>query len=239
MGIDDRNQTARSELKYIIHKFEAYKIIYFLKPFCSLDKNARNSRGYCVRSLYFDDVEDSFFYDKINGIKDRIKIRIRTYLPESRVYKLEIKEKHHDYVSKWSVPVSREYLPEIINGSFRVNADNPVLNRIISYHRLSGLRPVVLVDYWRKAFVFDQDGDPVRITIDSDISSHVNHPDLFQSGPCGHRLLRPELAILEIKFRSVFPDRLRPAIRNLRALRSAFSKYALSRKFALIPAFDV
>jgi hypothetical protein len=189
--------------------------------------------------LYFDDAENSFLYDKINGIKDRIKIRIRTYLPESSVYKLEIKEKHHDYVSKWSVPVPVELLPDLINGTCGVDAENRILNRIISTHQCSLLRPVVLVDYWRKAFLFFQGENPVRITIDSDVSSDVSHLDFFKPSPCAHRLLRPELAILEIKFRNRFPDRLRPAIQNLRALRSSFSKYALSRKFAVVPAFDM
>lgn len=49
--------------------------------------------GYLVRSLYFDSIYDDDYFDKINGLEYRKKIRLRIYDPDQDWAKLEVKEK--------------------------------------------------------------------------------------------------------------------------------------------------
>lgn len=70
----------RHELKYYINQ-GAYT---FLSKKLSLtmeqDKYARKNGGeYLIRSLYLDDMDDSAFREKLDGIDNRDKFRIRIY----------------------------------------------------------------------------------------------------------------------------------------------------------------
>lgn len=229
----------RNELKYIISTRYSYDLYYHLRSICSIDKNVVNGQSYCVRSLYFDDAENSFLYDKINGIKDRIKIRIRTYLPKSVLFKIEIKSKFNNYVKKEAVIISDELVHKLIGGEFHLENDNSVINQIFMLNSVNKLSPVVLIDYWRKPLIYHQGNDPVRITIDSQIRSSVGHFDIFDTKPCMHPVLRPEMAVLEVKYRSEIPTPITRALESIPVMRSSFSKYALARRPSLTQAFDM
>jgi hypothetical protein len=68
----------RHEQKYLISEDEMACIVPVLKKIASSDENAKNGR-YFIRSLYFDDLWESAWYDKLAGTADRKKYRIRFY----------------------------------------------------------------------------------------------------------------------------------------------------------------
>ena len=69
----------RYEFKYILNKNLKFLIESDILNFMKLDKFAIKNKGYFVRSLYFDDENSSEYYNKIDGVMNRRKFRLRTY----------------------------------------------------------------------------------------------------------------------------------------------------------------
>ena len=84
----------RKELKFIINALEAKQIKEKLK---SLTKN---NKKYIVRSLYFDNYQNSCFYDNLEGISPREKYRLRIYDRNFEKIYLECKRKEYNFVNK-------------------------------------------------------------------------------------------------------------------------------------------
>ena len=66
-------KTFRHEFKYVISYDESLRLREKLDQVLRYD---RSSRGYMVRSLYFDSVDDEDYYDKQGGEIKRKKIRL-------------------------------------------------------------------------------------------------------------------------------------------------------------------
>ena len=66
----------------------------------SIDKNAIDGKGYRVRSLYFDNYNDKVLREKIDGVNEREKFRLRLYNDDTSFIKLEKKVKKTVYPIK-------------------------------------------------------------------------------------------------------------------------------------------
>ena len=102
---------SRFEFKYILPKALRDEIEKEILFFMSLDPftEGRNERKYEVRSLYFEDMVYSNYYEKIDGMENRAKFRIRTYSldPETRSHIfLEMKCRKKAMVYKHRVPIN-------------------------------------------------------------------------------------------------------------------------------------
>ena len=75
----DNEIFSRFEFKYIIKRSVSEAIQNEVKNFTKIDGYANNKGKYLVRSLYFDNNIFTNFREKIDGIKNRHKFRIRTY----------------------------------------------------------------------------------------------------------------------------------------------------------------
>ena len=69
----------RHELKYFINFQDYFTLSNKLKVLMKRDDNSNEKGDYHIRSLYFDDYEDSALYEKQSGILRRKKYRIRIY----------------------------------------------------------------------------------------------------------------------------------------------------------------
>ena len=76
---NDNNFFSRFEFKYILKKSLSSLIKNEVKHFMHQDKFTKDNDHYLVRSLYFDNQGCSNFNEKIDGLKNRHKFRIRTY----------------------------------------------------------------------------------------------------------------------------------------------------------------
>ena len=87
----------RFEIKYQIFLAKRDIIIRHSKPFMELDPYVTNNHHYEVRSIYFDSPFRKAFFDKTNGIKTRVKLRIRYYPDfqngENELVFIELKKK--------------------------------------------------------------------------------------------------------------------------------------------------
>lgn len=222
---------ARHELKYFIHPAEVEALRLKLRRGMKLDRHCVGGKPYAIRSLYFDDIGNSAFYDKVDGVQDRDKYRIRIYRHSDAEIFLERKRKLGDLIQKSSVQITRRLCDQIISGDPRglYRSDNALLKDLFVQMRTKLLRPVVIVDYEREAYLYPV--EDVRITFDLRLRSGLNSTALFDPSiptVCPHD---HDWEILEVKFNNYLPLHIRDLISGTRAEKSAISKYVLCRRF--------
>lgn len=229
---DKRTQLpARHELKYFINPAELEVLRARLRPVMRLDSHCVGGQPYFIRSLYFDDVFDSAYYDKVAGVMSRDKYRIRIYRRSDREIFLERKRKLGDLIQKSSVPITRRLCEQIISGDPRglQTASSPLLQDVYVQMRTRLLRPAVIVDYEREAYLHPAEN--TRVTFDLRLRSGLKSEDLFEANlptVCPHD---GNVEILEVKFDNYLPDHIRGLLDGVQADRSAVSKYVLCRRF--------
>ena len=159
-----RNIPLRHELKYFITPAELNVLRSSLKPVMQLDPNGNENNEYHIRSLYFDTINDDALEEKIAGVGNRKKYRIRIYNFSDRVIKLECKSKYGDLISKQSVSIPRELADQLIAGDPEglQRMRHPLLHDVYREMKTRLLRPVVIVDYIREAYIHP--AEEVRIT---------------------------------------------------------------------------
>lgn len=222
---------ARHELKYFINPAEVAALRARLRPVLKLDKHCVGGRPYVIRSLYFDDIADSAFVDKQAGVMDRDKYRIRIYRYSDKEIFLERKRKLGDLIQKSSVQITRRLCDQIISGdpTGLQRSNNALLQDVYVQMRTRLLRPRVIVDYEREAYLHP--AEDTRITFDLKLRSGLYSPDLFNPSlptVCPHDR---NVEILEVKFNNYLPDYIAGLLHGIEAERSAVSKYVLCRRF--------
>jgi hypothetical protein len=216
----------RNELKFLINAHQKNLIAAKLSKISQRDSFSDPDGGYLVSSLYFDDYDQSAFFDKLNGVKDRKKFRVRVYNYQSDVIKLERKIKREMVTDKSHILLSKEKYDALVHGdvSFLRDKDDSVAKDFFLYYRIRNLRPRVVVEYRREAFIYRY-GD-VRITFDTLLKAGVFQRDLFSRGYMISALPYDQI-ILEVKYTGYFPDVIRNVIQTSSLQRQAISKYAM------------
>ena len=153
----------RHELKYYITEGDYALLKRKLSLTMEQDAFAKKSGGeYFIRSLYFDDRDDSAFREKLDGTDERDKFRIRIYNMRDDVIKLECKHKSNGYIKKQSVNLSRKEYEQLMMGrrGFLLNRPEPFAKRMYLEFTQRALKPAVIVDYTREPFVFPMEDVP-------------------------------------------------------------------------------
>jgi len=112
MSSEDRLQSNRWELKYVIDEETAGRVRKFVNSYLEPDENndPRQPNGYPVRSLYLDSPNRKLYWQTIQGAKNRFKLRIRFYddEPHSPAF-LEIKRRVTTTILKKRAEVRRDW----------------------------------------------------------------------------------------------------------------------------------
>ena len=224
----------RHELKYYITLGE-YELLQ-RKLSLTMERDAfakKNGGEYFIRSLYFDDRDDSAFREKLSGSDERDKFRIRIYDMRDDVIKLECKHKSNGYIKKQSIGLSRKEYEKLMSGDrlFLLNRPEPFARRMYLEFAQRALKPAVIVDYTREAFVFPM--EDVRVTFDKNIRTGLRSVDMFNAGIPTYPVIDDYGMVLEIKFNRFLPTYIRSLLQLEASQRSAISKYVLCRRFEL------
>jgi VTC domain len=226
----------RDEIKYLIPNQLLPKVRELMMPYLRLDKfsGPPESPDYTVRSLYYDTKNLRFYHEKIDGLKKRIKVRIRGYnefIDDSIVF-LELKRKRNELVFKNRYPIYYKNIRKILRGE--IKRDDAPLKRksadrekfLFNYHSLS-LRPTLLVIYEREAY-FYKFNDDVRVTFDKNLRSvRPDNIDSLFSDEHTIPTFRNSF-VLEIKSTGPFPSWVFYVINQLNLQKRSVSKYVLS-----------
>ena len=214
----------RHELKYEISLPTAALLQSRLRAVMRPDPHA-GPYGYYIRSLYFDDLDNHAYREKLDGLRERSKLRLRFYNFKDDFIVLENKEKIGDLTRKTAVPVSRAAAEAMMAGehtSVHYPA-HPLLERFRALQTTTLLQPRVLVDYRRIPFVYPDSN--VRVTIDLDVSTAPFRTELFRRDMAMVPAMDDGRAILEVKFDRFLPPHLALALEDVPKARLAISKY--------------
>ena len=200
-----------------------------LKLVARPDPYAQDGR-YHIRSLYFDTPSDKALRDKLDGVNNREKFRIRCYNGDPSLIHLEKKSKWNGLGSKEKVSLQPWQVLALTegDGTWMLETEAPLLRELYWKMTVQGLRPKTLVDYIREPFVYGPGN--VRVTLDYDLRTGLRCVD-FLGPDCVTIPVRDAPVILEVKWDAFLPDLIRDTVQIPGRRAAAFSKYAVCRMY--------
>ena len=218
----------RNELKFLCTERE-FVLLEGRINAVMLPDSYGGGKPYSVRSVYFDDYENSCMCENEAGISKRNKFRIRIYNGDNSFIRLEIKSKNNGYGKKESGILALETCCQYIKGiPEQITEDLPHVRRRLSLEMaLRGLHPVNIVEYERKAFTYPHGN--VRITFDRNISCTPKVGDFLKESVYLTPIMPKGLHVLEVKYDEFLPDFIAGLLEIGTLERTAFSKYYFAR----------
>lgn len=224
------NAPKRHEYKYLLTIKDYHELRARLKKVMRLDSFSGENNGYLVRSLYFDDPYDTSYHEKVAGVSMRKKYRIRIYNCDQRTIKLEEKIKYIDMVHKNSCIISQQDVMSILEGDYSnlLNSSDPFKQYLYVKFISRILKPKVIVDYFREAYILPY--NRIRVTIDRSLAAGKPSEDFFNKDAITYRTDLMYAFILEVKYDNFLPDYLKSILNLYGGTRLAVSKYCLCRE---------
>ena len=219
--MEDKKKSYRFERKYLLDNDSAFmlrqRVSYVLRP----DSSGVDGR-YRVSSLYFDDLYNSSFHEKQNGVLIRDKFRARYYNGGMGMVRLERKHKHGDMVYKESALVTADQYLMMRCGDYAFMSGLPeaVFGRFYAAHVLKRMRPVVMVEYDRRAYMHAVGN--VRITFDSGLTAMSP-----MDGNC-FSVLGGGLSIMEVKYDGFIPSFIEGLLTGVPLTQMTISKFVMA-----------
>ncbi len=217
----------RREFKYLIDSASVAIIKSRLSSVLDYDSHYSNGK-YFIRSVYFDDLNDTAYNEKMSGINDRRKIRARFYNFDNNFIVLEKKVKSGDLVQKHSARISDRIVNELLNNDLIDSQTLAIPGFEELYYEImaDGCKPVVIVDYDRTAWQIEALN--VRITVDENIRASESVLEFFNKDLSTFPVMS-DYAVLEVKYDDYFPDFIVPLLSDLINTHLSVSKYILCR----------
>lgn len=218
---------SRIEAKYLVPPEIETALQHDIGAMCRLDAHSRSkSRQYGIRSLYFDSPSRISYFEKVDGVAQRLKFRVRHYAASPGEPNLEIKERHSNRILKRKVRLDADQLAAIESRvGLSAAYDDPVLAEFAYYRSLYALEPIILIDYARRAY-FARSDVRTRITFDSKITA-TRGRRLGGATAAPVKVFHSGHSVLEIKFDERLPGWLHGLIRKYSLQDMAISKYCL------------
>jgi SPX domain protein involved in polyphosphate accumulation len=226
---------ARFEIKYFVPRVLGGQMREAIAPYVELDPYSKKEkeRAYTVRSIYYDTAEFDYHFEKLDGLKVRKKLRIRTYntYKEQKTAFFEIKRRYNQVIIKEraELPISkaREFITQP-SLEFPADIDDRpkrvVLSKFFYNYLREALEPKLLVVYEREAYVGLQDRS-VRVTFDTNLRFHFE-PEIDEIFTDNGFIYRFEpYYILELKFNGFMPKWMRQLTRQFSLSAQSISKY--------------
>ena len=219
----------RRELKHLIGFAEALALRNRLRHVLRSDEHAGPDGTYRIRSLYFDNYQDKVLREKLDGIAERDKFRLRVYGDALDTIRLEKKTKRNGLGWKRSVWLTRAECLDLLDGrtDWMKDRDDPLLQEFRRACDSLLLRPSTIVDYRREAYVHPAGN--VRITIDSDLRTGLRSKDFLNPELPLIPTDVPGTCILEVKFDGFLPDFISDLVQIGDRQSTAVSKFAICR----------
>ncbi len=218
----------REEKKYLITYQNYLSSDHYFKQVLHPDSHNKKD-GYIIRSLYFDTLDDDDFYNKIDGLETRRKIRLRIYDPEDDFAYLEMKQKQGNYQQKRSLKISKKEAERLIQKDYQVllEKEEPFALEVYSIMSKYHYVPKTINQYRRKAYIVNENS--TRITFDSDIRATETSFDLFDKNLILNPVFDQNHVVLEVKYNGFLLSYVKDLIRSIDRIQTPISKYCLGR----------
>ncbi len=227
----------RFELKYLLTSSQTKAFREDLVQHADLDAHAGPAGSYPLASLYYDTVDHRFYWEKLDGIKFRRKLRIRSYDPSpepSTPVFVEIKQRVNRVTQKRRIVTALADALALC-GSGLIPKHDPTdaatYDEIAAMTLYYDLVPTVVTLYQREAFVGREPDPGLRVTFDKDIRYRASDLDLTSPGP-GRPALNPTWQVMEVKVNDRIPFWLTELVARHDCELIRISKYCQSLEAA-------
>ena len=227
----------RFELKYLLSREQAAALSAAVAPYMDEDSHGAGD-SYAITSLYYDTTDLACYWEKIDGIRYRRKLRIRHYegpddlLPDTRVF-VEIKQRVNRTVQKRRARFPYATALALCTGE-DIDCDaarGPFVREVQAFVDAQRLQPTSITSYFRRALVGTVHDPGLRITFDTDIRYRFTDLDLASRNP-GRHMIHPERVVLEVKANERIPRWLASLVGEFNAQIIRISKYCQSIEVA-------
>jgi SPX domain protein involved in polyphosphate accumulation len=229
----------RFELKYLLPIEATRPFRQELSAYLQPDDHGNGDGHYAVSSLYYDSPGYRFYWEKMEGIKFRRKLRIRHYetqaklAPDTEVF-VEIKQRLDRVTQKRRALLPYKDALKLCNER-TIPAHRPqdrlVIEEIHAMVWQYNLRPTSLVSYLRQAYVGTDYDVGLRVTFDTNLR-YRSHDLQLHSKQIGRFMAPPRAVVMEVKVNERIPYWLTELVgkHNFRLVR--VSKYCQSLEAA-------
>lgn len=249
----------RHEYKYIISTQQALILKSRLETIMFRDAHAGQSGAYEIRSIYFDDMNDSCYYQNEAGTDPRSKYRIRIYNGSKDQIVLEKKIKQNGMTKKLHQDLTMAQFEMLTGMSVDENAENfesiesmeadlchighqlwnfdeiyeepSLIQELLILKQTRLMQPKVIVSYERTPFV--ENNGNVRVTFDDGICSSADFGTFFHTDLHARKILPQGQTLMEVKFDEFLPAYIKEVLENGHLRQTTFSKYYLCRRYHL------
>jgi len=224
----------RFELKYLVARDRIGDVRTDLAAQLRPDPHSADG-AYTVWSRYYDTADLKFYWEKIDGIRFRRKLRIRHYgqpakLTADTTVFVEIKQRINRVTQKRRVQLpygealalcDEHALPDLSGHELTIG------NEVLSLTAGLDLQPAAIVGYRRLAMIGGETDGGLRVTFDSYLRGRTTDLDLHAAVPT-NPVLPEDMAIVEVKVNERVPYWLTDKIarHNMQLIR--ISKYCTS-----------
>lgn len=195
----------RYEIKYLVPESQVPEIRQQLARRMDADAHARHG-GYDVISLYYDTAGLRFYWEKIEGLRFRRKLRIRHYgdrslLTDDTPVFVEIKQRVNRVTQKRRVRLPYRLARRLCDGR-QLPAHEPgqraFLEEVLALIVENDLRPIATTGYQREPFVGTGIDLGLRVTLDHRVRGRDR--DLHLGADSENRfIIPPSRAVMEVK----------------------------------------
>lgn len=217
----------RFELKYLVDTRVQHALCQLMRARMLRGEFVTEDGTYHVLSQYYDGPGLPFYFDKLDGLEARVKVRLRTYglsFGPGAPWFLELKRKQNAAISKVRIEVEPGSIDPSDPRTWEAIRD-PRIGAYLAARDLMQLEPTAQVWYQREALASAD--DRLRITWDTTVRA------LFPGESLDRRMLYdPEraaipdrYAIIEIKSAQTFPHWLTELIQRASLVPLSVSKY--------------
>lgn len=222
----------RHEFKYLISAAQVPMIKNRILHLLPSDRHAGPAGSYSVRSLYFDDYADRCFYENENGTDPREKFRIRIYNRSAERITLELKCKERGMTHKRACPLTEEQARMLMAGEILpdIASQHPLLQKLSAQMLSRRLRPVVIVEYDRAPFTYENGN--VRVTLDMNLAASGATGAFLDENIPRRPVMPAGQHLLEVKYDAYLPDFIYRNLQLESLTQTAYSKFYICRKFS-------
>lgn len=226
----------RFEQKYYVDAAQLRLLQARLAGLLSLDAHA-GENYYEIRSVYFDDMDNTCYRKNESGVDDRAKYRIRAYNCSDLRIMLEKKIKQGGKTRKLSVPLTRQQCEVFLAGGNlsleqkEFKTYPPLLQQFCILVATRQMQPKVMVCYDRIPYIYPQGN--VRVTFDLHISASGEFDGFFAQNLLKRPIMPTGQHLMEVKYDEFLPGFIRENLEIGSLSQTTFSKYYLCRKALL------
>lgn len=230
----------RHEYKFMITVPQSIILQERISTLMKRDSYGDERGSYEIRSVYFDDKQNSCYFQNEAGTDPRAKYRIRCYNASDQRIVLEKKIKQNGMNKKLQQDLTKEQYHMLVTDSLEhhqvglpesFHEEPPLVQELLFRRQTQLMIPKIIVAYERIPFV-EKVGN-VRVTFDNGISSSKDFADFFAEDLHKRPIMPVGETLMEIKFDEFIPGYIKEALEVGRLSQSTFSKYYLCRRHEL------